>query len=269
MRRRATPPGIWSRTIGAAVCGFGVVAVISAATLAGAATGWTRSPDAGFAGASIHVASSSTTLCRWEAPATAAAKAASGGREPTGQVASVDPSTTSTSTAVRVSAVDGSRVELRLERQGIAVPLTSITVTTGGAWAGDFTVPPASQVPAAGYQLIAHCVVDDPSLDGTRSFDFDPQSFGVVEGPPPTAVTSAPTLPPPTSVTNPVQVQGIRVTRDTNTTANGGASVPTLPRTGDGTLTVGLAGAGALIAGGVALWWGSRAARRTRPLDPS
>ncbi len=59
-------------------------------------------------------------------------------------------------------------------------------------------------------------------------------------------------------------MQGAQVTRAAANTATEG---PTLPRTGDGTLAVGLAGIAAVGVGGVALWWGARAARRSRAID--
>jgi hypothetical protein len=266
VRSRTISPGPWTRA-GAALTTVGVAAVLVGASLAGAASGWSRTPAAGFAGATIHVASSSSTLCRWSAPPTTDPTTDPPTSAPSDPGTGEPSSTTSTDAPV---AVDGSHVELRLERAGIdvpvvSVPVGSVPVSTGGAWAGDFRVPPVDQAPAGNYQLIPHCVVDDPSLDGTRSFDFEPLPFGVVEGPPPTTVTAPPTIPPPITGTDATEVEGVLVSRATTSTAD---QAPTLPRTGDGTLAVGLAGVAAVLVGGVALWWGARAARRTRPFEP-
>lgn len=266
MRTRTTTPGTRIR-LGAVLTAFGAAGIVAGASLAGAATGWTRTPGAGFAGASIHVASSADTLCLWEPPQdpqlSAAADTPTVAADPAPGGGSADTSST-TSTTTGSTGVDGVRVELRLTRLGIDVPVGSVPVTSGGAWAGDFTVPPVDQAPAAGYQLIPTCVVDDASLPGVISFDFDPQSFGIVEGPPPTTVTAPPTIPPPVTVDNSTEVQGARATRAAANTATQG---PTLPRTGDGTLAVGLAGIAAVGVGGAALWWGARAARRSRTAD--
>ncbi|MGZ6885435.1 MAG: hypothetical protein ACXVJX_18235 [Acidimicrobiia bacterium] len=250
-----------TRMLAGLALGTGLVASLSAG--AGAATGWSRTPGSGVAGSVIRVASSSTTLCQWVQPASATTTS-------TPPAAAAEPSTTSTeSSGVSAAApgdpvaTDGTSVELRFERDGIAVPLTTLRVAVGGAWAGRFTVPATDQVPAGDYDLLARCVIDRPELGGLRSFDFDPLPFTVAEGPPPTTVQIPTEIPPPITVTNPVQVQGTQVTRDPTTpTANQAAAVPTLPRTGDGTLGVGLAGGGALLVGAAALWWGARAARR-------
>lgn len=260
MRSRTTTPGSWIR-LGAVLTTFGAAGVLAGAGLAGAATGWTRTPGAGFAGASVHVASSADTLCRWDAPVDESTP--DGAEDPVLDDGTADTSSTSSPTT-GTTGVDGVRVELRLTRLGIDVPVGSVPVTSGGAWAGDFTVPPVDQAPAAGYQLIPRCVVDDASLPGVITFDFDPQSFGIVEGPPPTTVTAPPTIPPPVTVDNDTEVQGTQVARAAANTETQG---PTLPRTGDGTLAVGLAGVAAVGLGGVALWWGARAARRSRPVD--
>lgn len=264
MRSRTSTPGSWIR-LGAVLTTFGAAAIVAGTGLAGAATGWTRTPGAGFAGASVHVASSADTLCHWDPPPPSEPSAESGRTNATADAAPVEASTTSTtSTTTGSTGVDGVRVELRLARLGVNVPVGSVPVTSGGAWAGDFTVPPVDRTPAGGYQLIPTCVVDDASLPGVVTFDFDPQSFGIVEGPPPTTVTAPPTIPPPATVDNDTQVQGAQVTRAAANTATEG---PTLPRTGDGTLAVGLAGIAAVGVGGVALWWGARAARRSRAID--
>jgi hypothetical protein len=262
VRSRTTTPATWIR-LGTVLTAVGILALVAGGSLAGAATGWSRTPASGFAGATIHVASSSGTLCRWDMPTAptertdpATAPATDPTTDPAARAAA-DPATSSTAPTT----VDGSRVELRLERAGVAVPVGSVPVTPGGAWAGDFTVPTADRTPAGAYQLIPTCVVDDPALDGVRSFDFDPQWFGVVEGPPPTTVTAPPTIPPPITISNATEVAGAQVTRAAANTADQG---PTLPRTGDGTLAIGLAGAAAVIVGAGALWWGARAARRAR-----
>lgn len=234
MRSGTTNRAPWSR-LGALLTALGIVAALGSSGAA-AATTWSRTPSAGLGGATIHVASSSDSLCRWS----------------TG--------TRATGTRSAPVTVDGSRVELRLERPGVTVTLGEVPVTPGGAWAGDFTVPPPDRAPAGDYELIARCVVDDPSLDEARGFDLDPASFGVVESPPPVTVTAAPPVPPSVAATLPTQVAGVEVSRTVPNVA--AASTPTLPRTGGGTLAVGLAGAAAVLVGGLALWWGARAARR-------
>lgn len=232
-----------------------VIVLVGFASPAAADTGWSRTPGSSIAGGQIRVASSSTTLCQWLQPA-----------PPTDPST---PTTTSSSTTdsppaggVRASgsefvAYDGRRVELRLERAGNAVALGAVDVTPGGAWSGSVTIPAASAAPGE-YLLLAHCVVDDPLLDGIRSFDFDASTFTVVEGPPPTTITIPTELIPPITATNPVEVQGAQLGRSDARTATSAAAAPTLPNTGDGTLAVALAGLGALILGAGALWWGSR-----------
>lgn len=152
---------------------------------------------------------------------------------------------------------DGIRVELRLERAGAAIPLGEVAVTPGGAWSGTVTIPQAAVAPPGDYEFLAHCVVDDPALDGVRSFDFDPMTFTIAESPPPTTITIPTEIGEPITVTNPLEVQGAQLTRGTGA-ANTAAAVPTLPKTGDGTLAVALAGIGALVLGTGALWWGSK-----------
>ncbi len=152
---------------------------------------------------------------------------------------------------------DGTRVELRIDRDGESIPLGAIDVTFGGAWSGTVTVPGTTIAPAGNYLLMAHCVVDNPALDGIRSFDFDPLPFTVADAPPPTTVTLPTEIGDAISVTNSVQVQGAQLDRRA-TSRRTVATGPTLPKTGDGTLTVALSGFAALILGAAALWWGSR-----------
>ncbi len=266
MRSGSTTPGAWIR-LGAALTTLGAVGVVAGTGLAGAATTWTRSPGAGFAGAPVHVASSAASLCRWVPPPSSSGASSTdpGTDVPTGPAATGAPSSSTSSTTGGARGVDGTRVELRLSRPGVELAVGTVAVTAGGAWAGEFTVPPVDRAPAAGYQLTPRCIVDDPSVPGAQSFDFDPQPFGVVEGPPPTTVTAPPTIPPPVTVDNPTEVQGARVTRDRTTSA--AAAAPTLPNTGGGTLGITLAGLAAIGLGGGALWWGARAARRARTVE--
>lgn len=226
-----------------------------------AASTWSRNPDSSLAGGRVRVASSTETLCQWVQP----------GVPPTdtSPTTIADPPTTSTSPSTDAGDVtyDGIRVELRLEpvAGGTAVALGSVKVTSGGAWSGTVTIPAAELAPPGSYDLLAHCVVDDAHLDGVRSFDFDPLSFTIVEGPPPTTITIPTELIPPITATNPVQVQGEQISRPSAAngssappSANAAAAVPTLPKTGDGTLAVALAGLGALLLGAGALWYGNR-----------
>lgn len=246
--------------VAAAAIAGGLLALGAFAPHAAAAgAGWSRSPSAGIAGATIRVASSPTTLCQWLAPtpppttptSTAATAAANTATPPDnlGATATGDP-----------IPYDGVRVELRLERDGVAIPLGDVGVTSGGAWSGSVTVPAAHVAPAGTYELLAHCVVDDPALDGIFSFDFDPLGFVIADAPPPTTVTVPTEIGEPATATNPVQVQGADLDRPA-VAAKPAAAVPTLPNTGDGTLAVALAGFGALLLGALALWWGARTSR--------
>ncbi len=218
---------------------------------AAASSTWSRNPDSSLGGGRVRVASSTETLCQWVQP----------GVPPT-----TDTSPTTVGGAGDVT-YDGSRVELRLEPAGggTAVALGNVKVTSGGAWSGAVTIPAAEVAPPGNYDLLAHCVVDDARLNGVRSFDFDPLSFTVVEGPPPTTITIPTELIPPITVTKPIQVQGEQISRPTaarpsssTPSANAAAGVQTLPKTGDGTLAVALAGLGALLIGAGALWYGNR-----------
>ncbi len=228
---------------------------------AAAASTWSRNPDSSLAGGRVRVASSSETLCQWIQP----------GVPPTPDTSPTtiaEPSTTSTTPATAPNGgdvtYDGVRVEFRLEPDsgGPAVALGSVTVTSGGAWSGTITIPGVELAPPGSYDLLAHCVVEDAQLDGVRSFDFDPLSLSIVEGPPPTTITIPTELIPPITVTNPVEVQGEQISRPAGTTStpstNAAAAAPTLPKTGDGTLAVALAGLGALLLGAGALWFGNR-----------
>ena len=243
--------GIPRRAIAAAALAASLLTLVAFAPHAAASESWSRSPASAIAGTPVRVASSADTLCRWLAPAPAS------GATPT------VPSTASSSTAIRATALgdpiayDGTRVELRIDRDAISIPLGTVDVTPGGAWSGTVTVPAATITPAGNYVLMAHCVVDNPALDGIRSFDFDPLTFAVVDAPPPTTVTLPTEIGDATTVTNPVQVQGAQLDRRA-TSHRPAATGPTLPKTGDGTLTVALAGLGALVIGAAALWWGSR-----------
>ncbi len=152
---------------------------------------------------------------------------------------------------------DGVRVELRLEAAGTAIPIGNVRVTSGGAWAGTVPIPEASAITPGEYELLARCIVDDPALDGVRSFDFDPLPFTIADAPPPTTVTIPTEIGEPITVTKP-DVAGERLERPTANVANPGSPARTLPNTGDGTLSVALAGFGSLVLGASALWWGHR-----------
>ena len=231
---------------------------------AGASSTWSRNPDSALAGGRVRVASSTATLCQWVQPRVAPTP----GTSPTTIADPPAPSTppTTGSTSSGDVAYDGVRVELRLEPPGggTAIALGSVKVTSGGAWSGAITIPAAEVAPPGTYDLLAHCVVDDARLDGVRSFDFDPLSLTIVEGPPPTTITIPTELIPPITATKPVQVQGEQLNRpaaiqsSSTPPANTAAAVPTLPNTGDGTLAVALAGLGALLLGAGALWYGNR-----------
>ena len=229
---------------------------------AAADTGWSRSPGSSLAGGQLRVASSPTTLCQWLAPS----------EVPPSSSTTAVPNDGAANTPLAAAAAgdpipyDGTVVELRLERSGANITLGDVGVTPGGAWSGTVVIPDASVTLPGDYQLIAHCVVDDPRLDGVRSFDFDPMSFTVVEGPPPTTVTLPTEIGEPVTVTRPAEVQGTQLTRAA-ATANTAAAVPTLPNTGDGTLAVALAGIGALLLGAGALWYGGRQTLR-HPAKP-
>ena len=238
----------------AALLAFGTFAPHAAA-----ASTWSRNPDSSLAGGRVRVASSTETLCQWVQP----------GVPPTTDTSPTTiagPPTTSTAPTTAPNGdvtYDGVRVELRLEPAGggSAVALGRVTVTSGGAWSGSVIIPPTEVAPPGTYDLLAHCVVDDARLDGVRSFDFDPLGFTIVEGPPPTTITIPTELIPPITATNPVQVEGEQLSRPPEaepSPANVAAAVPTLPKTGDGTLAVALAGIGALLLGAGALWYGNR-----------
>lgn len=247
--------GIPRRSIAAAALTGSLLTLMAFAPHAAASENWSRSPASAIAGTPVRVASSADTLCQWFLPASAS------GATPI--VPSSTPPTALSSTAISARSVgdpiayDGTRVEFRLDRLGVSIPLGAVDVTPGGAWSGTVTVPAATIAPAGNYLLRAHCVIDNPALDGIRSFDFDPLAFTVADAPPPTTITIPTEIGDAISVTNPVQVQGAQLNRRASShrsTATGA----TLPKTGDGTLTVALSGFAALILGAAALWWGSR-----------
>jgi LPXTG-motif cell wall-anchored protein len=250
-----------------------VVLGLCCGSAAGAAAGWSATPTSALPGTAVRVASDASTLCQWRQPAAEPGPPTT----PTGPI-SVNAADRQAGDlgAERVPArgtpadgedvFDGSEVELRLEGIGTVVALGAAPVTDGGAWSGAVTLPPTAV--AGTYDLLARCVVDDPALDGVRSFDFDPIAFTVVEGPPPTTVTVPTELLPPITAVNP-DVAGERAERPPPPAAAGAptvasSSVPvrTLPNTGDGTLLVALSGIAALALGGLTLWYGTRAARR-------
>ena len=225
---------------------------------AAAAGGWSRTPGSALPGGSVHVASSPSALCQWLQPGEPPPSTTS-----TSTASVSDPAPGASETAIDATATgdpivfDGVRVELRLESAGIAVPLGSVRVIAGGAWSGTVPIPEASAITPGDYELLARCIVDDPALDGIRSFDFDPLPFTIVDAPPPTTVTIPTEIGEPVTVTKPA-VEGTRLERPAANVPNPGAPVRTLPNTGDGTLGVALAGFGSLVLGAGALWWGSR-----------
>ncbi|MEP6625268.1 MAG: LPXTG cell wall anchor domain-containing protein [Acidimicrobiia bacterium] len=255
--------------IAAAATAASLLSFVALAPHAAAVAGWSRSPAAGIAGATVRVASSPTALCQWLAPGPPTAEPTTA---TTVTAATVDPASATADGAPTASAVgdpipyDGSRVELRLDHAGASIPLGHVAVGKGGAWAGSVSVPDTASAPAGGYDLIARCVVDDPALDGVRSFDFDPLPFVVADAPPPTTVTIPTEIGEPVTITKPTQVEGTQLARPNTAAKATAAAVPTLPNTGDGTLAVALAGIGALLLGGLALWWGSRAGRERAPV---
>ena len=227
-------------------------------------------PRRASAAARSRSLSSASTLCQWIQPTNPNPAAA-----PTASTAPSDASTApaalpdpAATTPSGDTVYDGTEVRIRLSRDGIEVPLAALDVSPGGAWSGTVTLPATDVLAPGEYEMFAKCVVDRPELDGVRTYDFDPLAFTVVEAPPPTVEIPTELIPPITAV-NPVQVQGEQLTRPTTpvtpTAAN--ASAATLPNTGDGTLETALAGLGALLVGGAALWWGARHGRRQPSTD--
>lgn len=244
-------------------------ALVLAATTLGASAasadpGWSRVPASGIGGGTVDVASSSSTLCQWIQPANAGDAAAA---PTTAPPAAVDgtPAGPATTPADGDVIYDGTEVRVRLSRDGVDIPIGQLTVMTGGAWSGTITLPASDTLVPGGYHMIAKCVVDRPELDGVRSYDFDPLEFTVIESPPPTTVEVPTELIPPLIAVNPVQVQGAQLTRPTSATTT--TAAPTLPKTGDSTLGIALAGLGSMLVGGAALWWGARHARRHPSAD--
>jgi LPXTG-motif cell wall-anchored protein len=231
------------------------------APAASADTGWSRVPASGIGGGTVDVASSSSTLCQWIQPANAGDAIAA---PTTAPPAAVDgtPAGAATSPAEGDVVYDGTEVRVRLSRNGLDIPIGQLTVMTGGAWSGTITLPASDTLFPGVYDLVAKCVIDRPELDGLRSYDFDPLQFTVVESPPPITVEVPTELVPPITALNPVQVQGAQLTRPTAAPSTTAAAAPTLPKTGDSTLEIALAGLASLLVGGAALWWGARHARR-------
>lgn len=251
------------------VAAAAVAALASAAPASAAEAGWSRTPGSGLAGGTVRVASSSTTLCRWTQPAAVATAPDPSSTDATPTDATGRGDTPAVTPAADPVTYDGTSVQVRLSRDGVAASLGTLPVTPGGAWSGTVTVPDRDVVAPGDYDLIVRCVVDRPELDGVRTYDFDPLPFTVVEGPPPTTVEIPTELVPPLTVTNPVQVEGEQITRPAATPApaTATAATPTLPNTGDGTFGVAMAGLGALLVGGGALWWGARHSRRHPAAD--
>jgi LPXTG-motif cell wall-anchored protein len=250
-----------------------VVAACAALTtgvgIAAADAGWSRSPGSGIAGGTVDVASSPSTLCQWIQPTSPDDPPPSSGNPTTS--ATPDPASAATATPSGDTVYDGTEVRARLVQDRVEVPLTSFAVTPGGAWSGTITLPDTDTLPPGSYDLIVKCVIDRPELDGVRTYDFDPLPFTVNEAPPPTTVVLPPVeLVPPITAVNPVQVEGVQVTRPASTPAAqpaAAAAGPTLPNTGDGTLETALAGFAALAVGAAALWWGARHGRRRPEAD--
>lgn len=251
--------GIRRRNISAAALTASLLTLVAFAPHAAASESWSRSPASAIGGTPVRVASSADTLCQWRAPAPASSPAPTAPSDaPTDTALNTTSNSEIRATAAGDPVVyDGTRVEFWLDLVGASVSLGAVDVTPGGAWSGAITVPAATVAPAGNYVLRAHCVVDNPALDGIRSYDFDPLAFTIVEAPPPTTITVPTEIGDAISVTNPVQVQGAQLNRGAvshRSTATGA----TLPKTGDGTLTVALSGLAALTLGAAALWWGSR-----------
>jgi LPXTG-motif cell wall-anchored protein len=272
IRRRVVLGSLLAAATAAAVTAVGAPA-------AGAAPGWSRVPASGLGGGTVRVASSSTTLCQWVQPANTGAPPPDPAPDPApADPTAADPATAPTtpgpptpdaptpelpSDGDRV--YDGTEVQVRLAHAGLEIPVGHLSVTTGGAWSGTVTVPDIDVLGPGDYDLFVKCVIDRPELDGLRTYDFDPLDFTVIEGPPPVTAEPPPELIPPVTATKPVEVQGVQIVRPAapvTTRAPAGAPAATLPNTGDGTLGIALAGLGALLVGGSALWWGARYARR-------
>jgi LPXTG-motif cell wall-anchored protein len=234
------------------------------APAARAAAGWSRSPASGIGGGTVHVASSSDTLCQGTQPATTTTTAAGTPTADAAAGAAPDPGAAGAAPAAAGgdTVSDGTEVRFWLAQETVAVALGTVPVTEGGAWSGTLTVPSREILAPGEYQMHARCVVDRPELDGVRTFDFEPLGFTVVEAPPPTTVEAPPELIPPITAVNPVEVRGEQITRPAAPPAAAAAPAATLPNTGDGTLGIALAGLGSLLVGGAALWWGARHARR-------
>jgi LPXTG-motif cell wall-anchored protein len=267
--QRLTTTAMRRRMVLGSVMGavMALTATALGAGVAGADSGWSRVPSSGLAGGTVDVASSSSTLCQWIQPADAGGTSA--------DTASTQPAPgTGGGSAEAVPSdgdvvYDGTEVQVRLSQGGTDVPLGELPVAIGGAWSGTVTLPTGDALRPGAYDLFVKCVIDRPELDGLRTYDFDPLGFTVTEGPPPTTVEVPTELVPPLVATNPVQVQGEQITRPATTPAPAPAATtatsPTLPNTGDGTVGIALAGFGALLVGGAALWWGARSARRHAP----
>ncbi len=241
-----------------------MLAVLAFAPHAAAAAGWSRTPGSALAGGSVHVASSPSALCQWLQPADPPSSTTTTSTTSTaaGEASTPAPNGPSAGEPARDAAAtgdpiifDGVRVELRLEAAGTAIPLGNVRVTSGGAWSGTVPIPDATAITPGDYELLARCIVDDPALDGVRSFDFDPLPFTIADAPPPTTVTIPTEIGEPVTVTKP-DVADARLERPATNVANQGPPARTLPNTGDGTLGVALAGFGSLALGGGALWWG-------------
>jgi LPXTG-motif cell wall-anchored protein len=227
-------------------------------------------PASGIGGGTVDIASSAASLCQWVQPADPTAAVSS--TPSAAASAGTSPASAPAATGGGDTTYDGTEVRIRLTRDGVDTPLTSLDVATGGGWGGTISLPTDPALAPGDYDLFAKCVVDRPELDGVRSYDFDPLPFTVVEAPPPTTAVPVEILPPVT-VTNPVQVQGVQLSRPAATPAVAtpaaapAAATATLPNTGDGTLETALAGFGALLVGAGALWWGARSGRRHPSAD--
>ena len=205
-------------------------------------------------------------LCQWVQPADPHSGGEPGTNTPADPTAS-SPADPTTTTPGGDTVYDGTEVRVRLWRDGVDTPLTTLTVASGGAWSGTVRLPDAAQLTTGDYQLFAKCVIDRPELDGVRTYDFDPLPFTVVEAPPPTTVVTTPVeLVPPITAVNPVRWRvrsSIARHRDRRGRELGDRGRhPAEHR--DGTLETTLAGLGALLVGAAALWWGARARARAR-----
>ena len=118
--------------------------------------------------------------------------------------------------------------------------------------------------------MFAKCVVDRPELDGVRTYDFDPLAFTVVEAPPPTTVEVPHGAHPADHRGEPGAGAGRAAHAPGHAGTDGGDHRERRRRCrtpATGRSAIALAGLGALLVGGGALWWGARHGRRQPSAD--